>query len=147
MSGVKAFVDHGFSDIDFLRNFLASPEFTTSTLKKIFPSGKTSQGKEGLVNDIMYALNDDIISENDVLLAYIEQPKQWLSFQLGKHLEEPKLADSAFLLRNFGEEKWYGVIFNKERNKKRYLRVHKVPNPSFIGVGEARKLDLCQNIR
>lgn len=147
MSGVKAFVDHEFSGRDFPRHFLASPEFTNNTLKKIFPSAKTSQGKDGLVNDIIFALNDGIISENDVLLAYIEQPKQWLSFQVGKHLEEPQLADSTFLLRNFGEEKWYGAIFNKERNKKWYIRVHKVPNPSFIGIGEARRLDLSQNIR
>lgn len=147
MSGVKAFVDHGFSGIEFLRRFLASPEFTTSTLKKIFPSAKTSQGKEGLVNDIISALNDGLISENDVLLAYIEQPKQWLSFQVGKHLEEPKLSDSTLLLRNFGEEKWYGAIFNKDRNKKWYIRVHKVLNPSYIGSGEARRLDLTQNIR
>ena len=147
MSGVKAFVDHGFSDGDFLSHFLASPEFTTSRLKKILPSAKSSQGKNGLVNDIIYAMDSGVITENDILLAYIDQPKQWLSFQLGKHLEEPKLAESTFLLRNFGEEKWYGAIFNKERNKKWYIRVHKVPNPSYIGIGEARKLDLSQNIR
>lgn len=147
MSGVKAFVDHGFSGRDFLKHFLASPEFTSSTLKKILPSAKSSQGKDGLVNDILYALDSGVITENDILSAYIDQPKQWLSFQLGNHLEEPKLADSTLLLRNFGEEKWYGAIFNKERNKKWYIRVHKVPNPSFIGIGEARTLDRSQNIR
>jgi len=147
MSGVKAFVDHGFSDRDFLQRFLVSSEFTATTLKKILPSAKSSQGKDSLANDIIDALDNGVITENDVLLAYIEQPKQWLSFQLGKHLEEPKLADSAFLLRNFGEEKWYGPIFNKKRNKKWYIRVHKVPNPSYIGIGETRKLDRSQNIR
>lgn len=147
MSGVKVFVDHGFSGRDFLSHFLASPEFTNSTLKKILPSAKSSQGKDGLVNDVVCALDSGVITENDILLAYIAQPKQWLSFQLGNHLEEPNLADSTLLLRNFGEEKWYGAIFNKERNKKWYIRVHKVPNPSFIGVGEARTLDRSQNIR
>ena len=147
MSGVKAFVDHGFSNKDFLRHFLASPEFTASTLRKLLPSAKTSQGKDSLAIDIIYALDNGVVSENDVLLAYIEQPKQWLSFQVGKHIEEPTLAEPAFLLKNFGEEKWYGAIFNRERNKKWYIRIHKVPNPSFIGVGEARTLDRSQNIR
>jgi len=147
VKGVKAFVDHGFTDRDFLRHFLASAEFTTSTLKNLVPSAKASQKKEDLPYDIISALDNQLILESDVLLAYLEQPKSWLSFQVGKHSEDPELDDPSFLLRNFGEEKWYGAIFDAERNKKWYIRIHKVPNPSFIGIGDARKVDRSQNIR
>ena len=147
MSGVKAFVDHGFTDRDFLRQFLSSPEFTISTLKKLVPSAKANHKKEYLAYDIISALDNQLILESDVLLSYLEQPKQWLSFQVGKHLEEPKLDNPSFLLRNFGEEKWYGAIFDAKRNKKLYVRIQKVPNPSFIGVGAAKTIDKSQNIR
>ena len=147
VKGVKAFVDHGFTDRDFLRHFLASAEFTTSTLKNLVPSAKASQKKEDLPYDIISALDNQLILESDVLLAYLEQPKSWLSFQVGKHSEDPELDDPSFLLRNFGEEKWYGAIFDAERNKKWYIRIQKVPNPSFIGVGAAKTIDRSQSIR
>ncbi len=61
VKGVKAFVDHGFTDRDFLRHFLASPEFTTSTLKNLVPSAKASQKKEDLAYDIISALEHQLI--------------------------------------------------------------------------------------
>ena len=145
--GIDAFIDHGFSDRDFLRHFLSSPEFTVATLKKLIPSKKSNQSKEDLVTEIEDALDRKVISAEDILLAYLEHPKPWLSFKLGSHLKEPDLDDAAFILRNFGEEKWYGAISDGKSNKKWYIRIHKVSNPSYIGIGEARTIDLNQNIR
>ncbi|WP_019500788.1 hypothetical protein [Pseudanabaena sp. PCC 6802] len=145
--GIDAFIDLGFSDKDFLRHFLSSPEFTTTTLKKIISSKKTNQSKDDLVSEVERALDNKTISANDILLAYLECPKSWLSFKLGSHSKEPDLEDAAFLLSSFGEEKWYGAINAKKSDKKWYVRVHKISSPSYIGIGEARTLDRNRNIR
>jgi len=148
--GIDAFVDRGFSDKDFLRYFLSSPEFNVNTLRKLHPlQNSKSKTKDILVNEIISTLENSVLSERDILLAYLEEPKTWLSFMIGSHLEKPNLDDPVFILKNFGEEKWYGPIPTNygENSKKWYLRIHKVPNPVFIGVGESRKLDKSQNIR
>lgn len=126
-AGVEAFVDRGFPDSKiFCIQFLYSSEFSVNTLKSLVKSGK-SQQKYDLAVSLATALENQTIDSEEVLLAFAQQPRKWLSFKVGNCEEYPTLTTASNLLTDFGEEEWYGPIKDLETTRRWYIRTHKVP--------------------
>ena len=126
-SGVEAFVDRGFPDSKtFCSQFLYSPEFSVNTLKSLVKSGK-SQQKYDLAVNLAAALENQTIDSEEILLAFAQQPRKWLSLKLGHCEKHPVLKTASSLLTGFGEDGWYGPIEDLETSRKWYIRTHKVP--------------------
>ncbi|MFN6572569.1 hypothetical protein [Dendronalium sp. ChiSLP03b] len=96
---IKAFVDHGFPPgSEFCEKFLSSNEFTLETLQLI-SSGTGSLKKAELAVDIANALEKGKLTSDEILLAYVKQPRIWLSLKLGTCARTPNLNSSASLLQ------------------------------------------------
>lgn len=146
--GVDAFIDHGFSNEAFRKNFLLSREFQTSILKSLIPSSTSSLNKENLVKRVIEALDNNHLSPNHVILANIVQSRSWLSFRLGRCHHLPVLSDPGLLLDRFGEEGWYGPIQSPiDSDVNWYVRIKGVSNSSYVGSEGASQIDTKQRIR
>lgn len=101
---IKAFVDNkDFSNNTFCERFLSSSEFTLETLKEIlYKIGglrKNSKNKQEIASYISSALEKELINGDEILKAYVEQPRQWLSVRLVE-----KLAKSANEILKLSED-------------------------------------------
>ena len=109
--GSKAFISNDFSQgKEFLESFLNSPEFTLDTLRQIMPSGASKKKKFELSQDIAIAFEEGRLSPQQILLPYVKRSRQWLSFKLGQARIIPKKQEAESLLREFGEDGWYGGV-------------------------------------
>lgn len=126
-SGVDAFIDKGFPDSKtFCTQFLYSPEFNLNALKSLTKS-KKNRSKYDLAVSITASLEDKIINPEEVLLAFVQQPRKWLSVKLGDFEKYPTSEPASRLLTEFGEEGWYGPIKDPEASHTWYIRTFKVP--------------------
>jgi hypothetical protein len=140
---VNAFVDNGFPPgTDFCIRFLSSPEFNITTLRGLAASAPSHEKKEAIALRIAHALERGELTADKVLLTYVKQPRTWLSLKQGYCTRTPELAPSALLLREFGEEGWYGPINNSTDLRKWYIRTYKIRDYVRRGIGEASQLDL-----
>jgi len=81
----QAFVDYGFpSGVDFCIQFLSSPEFNTTILRKLAPSASSKEKKQDLAIRIAHALKQEQLPLNQVLLEYVKQSRMWLSLKQGQ---------------------------------------------------------------
>jgi hypothetical protein len=128
MPGIEAFVDKGFPEGEiFCAQFLYSSEFNLGTLKGLVNHGK-SRKKTDLATSIAKSLETQEIGKRDVLLAFIRQPRKWLSFKLGVCTHYPVHQSAEILLTEFGEEGWYGPIRDLEDDSRTwYIRTQEVP--------------------
>jgi hypothetical protein len=167
---VDAFVDHGFpSGRDFFSHFLLSPDFNLVALRKLVPPASSNLKKEDIVRYITLAYERGKITDEEILLEYVKQPRKWLSFKQGVRIIPPKIKSpllllnelgeevyyeqiteqSSFkqvkspqsLLNEFGEEGWYGPITELNSSKQWYIRTHRVIHYDYIGIGDAGKVD------
>ncbi|NTW19276.1 MAG: hypothetical protein HGA42_06540 [Nostocales cyanobacterium W4_Combined_metabat2_030] len=124
---IDAFVDNGHTPgREFSEQFLLSPEFTVETLKSIL-SGSSRLKKAELAAEIANALDKGKVTPETILLEYVKQRKTWLSLKQGTHVLTPNLKPAAFLLKEFGEDGWYGPIQEANQpHKKWYIRTHKI---------------------
>lgn len=135
---VEAFVDKGFPDAQtFCTQFLYSSEFSSNTLKELVKGGK-SRKKYDLAADLATSLQKGILQPCEILLAFVKQPRKWLSFQLGTCRQHPKMESAEKLLFQFGEDKWYGPIQDQSSAKIWYIRIKRVP---FFEHTSQAKLD------
>ncbi|MDZ8238745.1 MAG: hypothetical protein RMZ69_16630 [Nostoc sp. ChiQUE01a] len=124
---ILAFIDKGFSDSKvFCTQFLYSSEFTLNTLKGLVEGGK-NRSKYHLSASLAEALQVQIISPDDILLAFVQQPRKWLSVKLGNSMRHPIFKPASNLLVEFGDEGWYGPIEGKNDIRKWYIRTFKLP--------------------
>ncbi|NEQ66724.1 MAG: hypothetical protein F6K21_14695 [Symploca sp. SIO2D2] len=138
----QAFVDHGFpSGIDFCIQFLSSPEFNTTTLKKLAPSASSKEKKQDLAIRIAHALEKGQLPLNQVLLEYVKQSRAWLSLKQGQCEKTPELKSPELLFWEFGEEGWYGPITDSTNLRKWYIHISKIPDYVLRGSGEASQVD------
>jgi hypothetical protein len=139
---IQAFVDNGYSQgSEYCRQFLSSPEFKQKTLLSILGYPLTRSNKKiELSQKITESLEKKQISDNEVLLAYVKQPRMWLSLKTGEHSQIPRLMPPAQLLDQFGEEGWYGPIVDSNSPRIWYIRTHKVIN-RLGDTGEIRPIE------
>lgn len=138
----NAFVDRGFSSGDeFCLRFLSSPEFNIKTLRRLAPSAPGQQKKEEIAARIINALERGQLAPDEVLLEYVKQPRTWLSIKQGPCVRTPNISPPAAILREFGEQGWYGPIRDRASSRKWYVRVHNVPYHEYVGIGEARTVE------
>ncbi|NER99599.1 MAG: hypothetical protein F6J86_38275 [Symploca sp. SIO1B1] len=138
----NVFVDHGFpSDIDFCIQFLSSPEFNTTTLKKLAPSASSKVKKQDLAIRIAHALKKGQLPLKQVLLEYVQQSRGWLSLKQGQCEKTPELKSPELLFWKFGEEGWYGPITDSTNLRKWYIHISKIPDYVLRGSGEASQVD------
>jgi hypothetical protein len=125
--GVEAFIDRGFPDSQtFCTQFLYSPEFSASTLKTLVKQGKT-QPKYDQAASLAASLESQTLDPEEVLRAFVQQPRKWLSFKLGHCTEYPVFEAASNLLTKFGQEGWYGPIKDQDSSRIWYIRTCKVP--------------------
>ena len=125
--GVEAFVDRGFPDQKtFCTQFLYSAEFTANTLQSLVKRGK-SKPKYNLATNLTEALANGTISPEEILLAFVQQPRKWLSLKLGPFNKYPTFTSARDLLIKFGDETWYGPVEDASSPKKWYIRTIRVP--------------------
>ncbi|MDZ8034998.1 hypothetical protein [Nostoc sp. DedSLP04] len=139
---VNAFVDHGFPPgQEFCVKVLSSPEFTVETLGII--SSQTSRLKKAeLAVDIANGLEKGKLTSDEILLAYVKQSRRWLSLKLGTCVRTPNLNSSASLLQEFGQDGWYGPIYEPNQPKKKwYIRTYRIVDYVRRGSGTASQLD------
>ncbi len=126
-SGPEAFIDKGFPDSKtFCTQFLNSPDFTLGTLKALVKGGK-SKPKYDLATSLAESLENHEISEDEILLAFVRQPRKWLSFKIGRCEQYPTHEASEILLTEFGEDGWYGPIKDVDDSRSWYIRTKEVP--------------------
>lgn len=144
---INAFVDYGFpSGRDFCVQFLSSPEFKAATLKEIAPSVPSKEKKEKIALYIADSLEKGQLNPDEVLLAYVKQPRMWLSLKQGQSAYTPNLKSPALLLREFGEEGWYGPLQDITGLRKWYIRTFKIRDYVRKKTGDTSQPDEC-NIR
>lgn len=138
---INAFVDNNYPPgKEFCVKFLSSPEFKVETLRTLISSTK-SQRKDEIAANIADALENKSISSEDVLLAYVKQPRTWLSIKTGSSgflAQQPNSPTS--LLSEFGKDGWYGPIKEPNEKKEWYVRTYKITD-YFRGIGIASQLD------
>ena len=123
---INAFVDCGFSPgSEFCVKFLSSKEFTVDILQELILSGKRNLRKHEVASRVADAFEKGKLTSDKILLAYVKQPRIWLSIKIGLHLCTPTLNSPALLLSEFGEEGWYGPIQESNQKKKWYIRTYK----------------------
>jgi hypothetical protein len=139
---INAFVDNGYAPgREFCEKFLSSSEFTVETLRLIL-SGSGRLKKAELAVDIANALEKGKLTSDEILLAYVKQPKTWLSLKLGTCALTPNLNSSASLLKEFGQDGWYGPIHEPNQPKKKwYIRTYRIVDYVRRGSGTASQLD------
>jgi hypothetical protein len=145
-SGTEAFIDKGFSDSKtFCTQFLYSSDFTLGTLKALVKRGK-SKAKYELATSLAGSLESQQISKDEVLLAFVQQPRKWLSFKIGRCTQHPVHGSAEILLTEFGEEGWYGPIKDVDSSRVWYIRTHKVPfyEQGISQAGEALQGELLR---
>jgi len=126
-SSIDAFIDKGFPDRKtFCAQFLYSPEFNVNTLKSLTKS-KKNRSKYDLAVSLAASLDDKRIDPDKILLAFVQQPRKWLSIKLGRFEQYPTSEPASRLLTEFGEEGWYGPIKDLETYRRWYIRTFKVP--------------------
>jgi hypothetical protein len=138
----NAFVDNGFSPgHDFCVNFLSSREFSDRALKSLTSSAPRTERKQDTALRIADFIKNGQLSYEKVLLAYVNQPRMWLSLKQGRHTKTPTLKSPNLLLQEFGDEGWYGPISDSIGNRKWYIRTLKISDYIQIGRGEASQLE------
>jgi hypothetical protein len=126
---IEAFIDKSFPvGKVFCTKFLCSHEFNTVALKSLVKSNK-NQKKNDLAESVAASLENQSISAHKILVAFVQQPRKWLSFKIGNHEKCPTLKDASQLLTEFGEDGWYGPIIDSGTEKKWYIRTHRIPYP------------------
>ncbi|MCM0592789.1 MAG: hypothetical protein HEQ35_28495 [Gloeotrichia echinulata IR180] len=122
---INAFVDNGYDPgREFCEKFLSSSEFTVETLQLIC-SGSGRLKKAELVVDIVDEFEKGKLTSDEILLAYVKQSRTWLSLKLGKCVCTPNLKPAASLLKEFGQDGWYGPIQEPSQpHKKWYIRTY-----------------------
>jgi hypothetical protein len=123
----NVFIDKGFPKGKvFCTNFLRSSDFSVEILKKLVSRGK-SNSKNELAESIAESLENQEISNDEVLLKFVQQPRKWLSFKIGKCKYYPTCKSSEILLTEFGDDDWYGPIKNSNFPQTWYVRTLSVP--------------------
>ncbi|WP_339379136.1 hypothetical protein [aff. Roholtiella sp. LEGE 12411] len=121
--------------------FLSSNEFTLETLRLI-SSGTGRFKKAELAVHIANALEKGKLTSDEILLAYVKQPRTWLSLKLGTCACTSNLNYSASLLQEFGQDGWYGPIHEPNQPKKKwYIRTYRIVDYVRRGSGTASQLD------
>ena len=81
------------------------------------------------------------------MLAYVKQPKVWLSLKQKQiMIETPRLQEPLQLLKKFGENGWYGPIRDINGSKIWYIHIYKIPDVISRGVAQTTQIDE-RNIR
>jgi hypothetical protein len=141
MSSKKVFIDNGYPQgQEFCKQFLSCSEFKINTLKK-FVSSSNKDTKNDIASKLAKALEENKISKTDLIRAYCQQPRIWLSFKQGNTIKIPKFESPELLLTEFGKEGWYGPIIDQESDRKWYVRVKRIEDFIRRGSGEATILD------
>jgi len=139
---VHAFAKDSFSSKrDFCLQFLSSVEFNAATLKELAPSASSQTKKEQIVMHIAQSLDKGELTLNEVLLAYVKQPRKWLSIKQGRCICTPNLKSPALLLEEFGDDGWYGPIQEFTGQQKWYVRTYKIIDYIRRGSGETSQID------
>lgn len=139
---INAFVDNGFSPgREFCVKFLSSKEFTVETLRKLISSGTSHRRKNEIAISVANALEKGELTSEEVLLAYVNQPRTWLSIKLGHYACTPNLNSSASLLTEFGKDGWYGPIEEPNQYKKWYIRTYRIIDHVLRGSGDTNQVD------
>ncbi len=139
---INAFVDHGFSPgREFCVKFMSSKEFTVETLRKLISSGTSHRRKNEIAISVANALEKGELTSEEVLLAYVNQPRTWLSIKLGHYACTPNLNSSASLLTEFGKDSWYGPIEEPNQCKKWYIRTYRITDHVLRGSEDASQVD------
>ena len=140
-SGTQVFIDKGFPKGEiFCANFLNSPDFTLDTLKKLVPNGSSRQ-KHLLAERIAKLVENQGISNDNILFEFVQQPRKWLSFKI-RHTDSiiyPQYKSPEVLLTEFGEDSWYGPIKDVYHSEKWYIRTMTIPFYEK-GVSQAKEL-------
>ncbi|MBD2356652.1 hypothetical protein H6G41_18810 [Tolypothrix sp. FACHB-123] len=139
---INAFVDNGYAPgREFCEKFLSSSEFTVETLRLI-SSGSGRVQKAELALHITDNFEKGKLTSDEILIAYVKQPRTWLSLKLGTCTHTPKLYSSELLLKEFGQDAWYGPIQEPNQpNKKWYIRTYRIVDRVRRGTGIAGQLD------
>ncbi|MBF2008191.1 MAG: hypothetical protein IGS49_22785 [Chlorogloeopsis fritschii C42_A2020_084] len=139
---INAFVDPGFPPgEEFCVGFLSSNEFTRETLQFI-SSGTGRLKKAELAVHIANALEKGKLTSDEILLAYVKQPRQWLSLKIGTCTCTPNLNSPASLLKEFGQDDWYGPIQEPNQSQKKwYIRTYRIDDSVRRGTETASQPD------
>lgn len=126
MGDIKAFIDHGFEDPGvFARQFFTSPDFTVVALRKILRTGAAAS-KDELAGEASRLLNDGTLDPAVVLRHWVDQPRRWLSFKMGRPAATPTLGSATSLLTRFGEDGWHGPVTDASGSHSWYIRTKKL---------------------
>jgi hypothetical protein len=140
---IKAFVDNGYPEgREYCIEFLSSPEFKKETLLKLMSLPLNNRAvKRDLALEINTRLENNQISYGDILLAYVQQSRTWLSIKIGQHTQNPSLMQPEQLFTQFGEQGWYGPIQDPDSSRKWYIRTYRIIGRIIRDTGEASQID------
>lgn len=144
---ITAFIDHNYpTGASFCQQFLASPEFRLECLKSIDPSLTSSdlKTKSNVAARLATMLEREQVLAENILIAYVKQPKMWFSFKLGNHKELPELKQAKILLTEYGEDGWYGPIRDEAEGKNYYIRTYTVPYYTRTRTENGEKIDILR---
>lgn len=131
----KVFIDNGYpSGYEFLEKFLSSPDFLSKTLYEINPLHR-SFNKTQKASEIINLLKQGVLTKNEILLSYVKQTRNWLSFKKkSKTLSFPQFQDPLILLENFGDDGWYGPIKDPDSSRVWYIYILKISDFTHRGI-------------
>ena len=111
--GIDAFMDVGYrSGLEFCRNFVGSPEFTKDILVRTVPGASRKQPLLDLYALAARSAETDPRIADALILEYVRRPRVWLSLKLGRNRSAPSFDNPQQLLFSFGNEGWYGPIWD-----------------------------------
>jgi len=124
---VEAFTDQGFpGGKTFCTQFLYSPEFSSNTLRTLAKIGG-NKTKYDFADSLAIAVVNQTIDPEEILRAFVKQPRKWLSFKIGHCKKQPIFRPAKDLLTSFGKDTWYGPIKDDNSSRRWYIRTLKVP--------------------
>ncbi len=127
----SAFVtDQASARVEHLWRFLGSAEFTKETLRSLLgDDAKSSYDKLRLAKLLAEKIENNSINTQTALLAFVKQPRCWLSFKVGERESTvlPNAQDPHLLFTSFDQSGLFGPIQEYGINKAWYVvteRIH-----------------------
>lgn len=128
------FIDNQFTEgAQFRKFFLESREFNDSTLHNLAPRGTKSLPREQRAKAIAERVEQGATTAAEVVLAFCEQPRDWLALWKVDGASAPKAAEPLDLISKSGDAEWHGPVMGPTAAwyvRTFYVR-HRTPDPEL----------------
>jgi hypothetical protein len=146
----QIFADKGWpSGQPFFQAFLSSPEVNLNTLQVLSDNSSKKLVKNQLADILSQKYYNSEAFAYLFWKTYVLQHRSWCAIRLFDSLSAPEFRSPNILLREMGEEGWYGPISTGEATTQYYLRVfhfqdHLRKSRDEIAVGSSNPYEFCK---